>query len=190
MTWSVFTSSGALKTAAASVGYGTTLPASPVDGQEYIFVDSTTSPTYQWRFRYNTGSSNTDKWEFIGGIPARAFVVTTETTTSLTAADLATVGPSFTVPRAGIYSVVASAIMNNSASGSTWLRVVNGAGTTTILTAGTQAQVRGTIFADGTLQDTTTARAASDIIRMKYYVDGNTATVENRSLYVTPVRVS
>lgn len=49
--------------------YGTSLPASPVDGQEAVLVDSLTAPTYQWRFRYNAGSSSAYKWEFIGGTP-------------------------------------------------------------------------------------------------------------------------
>jgi hypothetical protein len=48
--------------------YGIALPASPADGQEAILVDSLTVPTYQWRFRWNAGSTNADKWEFIGGI--------------------------------------------------------------------------------------------------------------------------
>jgi len=53
----------------AMVGYGTTLPGSPVDGQEAILVDSTTNPTWAWRFRYNAGSSSAYKWEYIGGTP-------------------------------------------------------------------------------------------------------------------------
>ena len=52
---------------AAVPGYATTLPGSPVDGQETIFVDSLTNPIYQWRFRYNAGSSSAYKWEFVGG---------------------------------------------------------------------------------------------------------------------------
>ena len=47
--------------------YGTTLPVTPFDGQEHILVDSITNPTYQWRFRYNAGSSSAYKWEYIGG---------------------------------------------------------------------------------------------------------------------------
>ena len=48
-------------------GYGTILPASPIDGQEYTLVDSLTNPSYQWRFRWNAGSSSAYKWEFVGG---------------------------------------------------------------------------------------------------------------------------
>ena len=53
----------------ATVSYGTTLPASPVDGQEAIVVDSITAPTYQWRLRYNAGSTSIYKWESLGGPP-------------------------------------------------------------------------------------------------------------------------
>jgi len=50
-------------------GYGTTLPASPSDGQMAILVDSLTNPTYQWKFRYNASSTSPYKWEFVGGPP-------------------------------------------------------------------------------------------------------------------------
>src|SRR5262249_12348429 len=85
----------------ASHNYGTTLPGSPVDGQLAVLVDSTTLPTFSWAFRYHTGSSNTDKWEFIGGSPAQVEVATSEGTASTTYAALTTAGPSFTVPNAG-----------------------------------------------------------------------------------------
>src|SRR4029077_11434282 len=55
--------------AAAKPTYGTTLPGSPVDGQEHVLVDSLTVPTYSWRCRYNAQSTNAYKWEVHGGIP-------------------------------------------------------------------------------------------------------------------------
>jgi hypothetical protein len=75
------------------LAYGTSLPASPYDGQEAILVDSTTNPTYFWRFRYNAGSVNAYKWEFIGGPWLTIYVDTGEATTSTTPVDLATIGP-------------------------------------------------------------------------------------------------
>jgi hypothetical protein len=63
-------------------GYSTSLPGSPYDGQVYTLVDSTTTPTYQWTFRYNAGSSSSFKWEFVGGAPAYAAVETAQTTAS------------------------------------------------------------------------------------------------------------
>lgn len=91
--------------AAGTVNYGTTLPGSPTDGQEAVLVDSVTNPTYQWRFRYNAGSLNTDKWEFVGGSPAYAKVAASESTASTAYVALTTVGPSFTIPRGGVYRV-------------------------------------------------------------------------------------
>lgn len=77
--------------------YAITLPSSPFDGQEAVLVDSVTNPTYQWRFRYNAGSANTDKWEFIGGNPWSNYT---------TAADTLT----FTTPRAGVWKVTSGGV--------------------------------------------------------------------------------
>jgi len=92
----------------AMVGYGTSLPGSPVDGQEYVLVDSTTNPTYQWRFRYNASSTSGYKWECVGGAPATVFIAANEGTASTTYVALATPGPAFTVPRSGEYLVLFS----------------------------------------------------------------------------------
>ena len=79
---------------------GLTLPTSPYDGQEYVLVDSLSNPSYNWRFRYNAGSSSAYKWEFIGGVPW------------LTGAPNQTIpytawgqlsSPTLTIPRAGEY---------------------------------------------------------------------------------------
>lgn len=90
---------------ASGPGYGTSLPGSPADGDEYILVDSTTAPTYQWRFRYNASASGAYKWEFVGGTPGYHEVDADETTASGTYAALATAGPLFAIPRAGVYVV-------------------------------------------------------------------------------------
>jgi len=86
------------------VQYGTSLPTSPVDGQEAILVDSLTNPTYQWRFRYNAGSSSTYKWEFVGGSPILSNIGAYATTTSTSYVDLAG-APQITVPRSGRYQI-------------------------------------------------------------------------------------
>jgi len=83
--------------------YGTTLPATPVDGQEAILVDSITAPTYQWRFRYNAGSTSAQKWEYVGGIPKFFRDDVGSARTGPTSwVDMAY---SITVPRAGIYNL-------------------------------------------------------------------------------------
>ncbi|MEM3008358.1 MAG: hypothetical protein QXU32_01460 [Nitrososphaerales archaeon] len=100
--------------------YGTSLPTNPVDGDMHIYVDSTTNPTYQWMFRYNANSSSSYKWEFIGGTPARSVVETFQTTTATSYSDLTTVGPDFTIPRAGDYLItINSVIRGHGDNGST-----------------------------------------------------------------------
>lgn len=89
-----------------SVSYGTTLPGSPSNGQEAILVDSTTNPSYQWRFRYNSGASGTYKWEFCGGFPHLSYVATTGNIVGSSYEDLDIgTGPDFTAPLAGEYSI-------------------------------------------------------------------------------------
>jgi hypothetical protein len=82
--------------------YGTTLPATPSDGQLAILVDSTTAPTYRWTFRFNN-SITTNKWEYIGGtamISAAQTLSQANTTTWRFTATL------LTVPRAGVYDTI------------------------------------------------------------------------------------
>ena len=88
-----------------TAGYGTSLPGSPVDGQEYILVDNNSNPTYSWRFRY-VAAKTTNKWVFLGGVPIDVTVETEEATTSVTYVALATAGPSIVVPVAGVYDVI------------------------------------------------------------------------------------
>jgi hypothetical protein len=53
-----------------------------------------------WMLVYNGQSSSSLKWEFLGGSALYAAVATSETTTSASYADLATVGPAITLPLA------------------------------------------------------------------------------------------
>lgn len=87
--------------------YGTSLPATPIDGEEAILVDSLTNPTYQWRFRYNAGSSSAYKWEFIGGSPKWAGLyggAASSVAISAVGGHVA-LDPMITAPRAGDYWV-------------------------------------------------------------------------------------
>lgn len=86
-----------------SPSYGTTLPASPVNGQEHVLVDSVTAPTYQWRLRFNSQSSSAYKWEFIGGAPSAQYELTSVGISP--APTWNPTGPLFAIPRAGTYIV-------------------------------------------------------------------------------------
>ena len=78
------------------------LPASPTNGQ-VAYLDCGNGVI--WQFRYNAASGSSFKWEFVGGPPMFAEVTTDQGTASASYVDLATAGPSITVPRAGDYDV-------------------------------------------------------------------------------------
>ena len=98
--------------APGAASYGTTLPASPVDGQEAILVDSVTNPSYQWRFRYNAGSTSAYKWEFVGGVPQFAAGGNLNNYTGSALTPLSS-GPNVPIVRAGEYLVGLGIFMQN-----------------------------------------------------------------------------
>jgi len=174
----------------AALGYGTSLPGSPVDGQEYVLVDGTT-PSYQWRFRYNAGSTSAYKWEFVGGPAAIVDVLTDEGTASTTYTNLATTGPQFTLPRAGDYRAEFDA--ESYSSTSAVLNVV-----------AVQVGAAATADGDGSVGYIASASntfchvrdiairgaAASAVVALRYRVSGGTGNFRKRELRVTPIRVS
>jgi hypothetical protein len=114
--WSALTLAD-IPNAAAKPGYGTSLPASPTDGLEYILVDSLTAPTRSWRCRYNgqaTGSSY--RWEvhgatpILGNSPGQVTVGGSGAWTNIVAS-------SITLPREGTYSFEGSCRINGGNGG-------------------------------------------------------------------------
>jgi len=81
----------------------TTLSASPVDGQQAILVDNTSTPTYAWLMQWNALAA---KWIFIGGTN-----LFNESSASGTLANQSTYAAlpggaaSITLPRAGRYNI-------------------------------------------------------------------------------------
>jgi hypothetical protein len=174
----------------AAPGYATTLPGSPTNGQEAILVDSTTAPTYHWRFRYNSSSSSSYKWEFIGGTPVHVRISTAESTASSSYGDLATVGPSFTLPNAGDWDIAASFTQST--------RTTDGHSLMSYAVGGTVASedwCAGTFAWNGSAagfqrEYRHTGLSASTLIRAKYRTINGTPTFDERSIWVRPVRVS
>ena len=87
-----------------SLPYATSLPASPVDGQEAVLVDSVTNPAWIWKFRFNAQSIHSHKWEFVGGTDMSSgpqgdvqYPGTAHTPWAG--------GPGFNAPRAGDYDI-------------------------------------------------------------------------------------
>lgn len=171
-------------------GYGTVLPAGPVDGQEYVLVDSLTAPTYQWRFRYNAGSASAYKWEFVGGAAKWGTVDTSESTASTTAVDLATVGPAFTVPREGDYLCSWGSDASCDLSGHAMAAVLCKAGVEQAVaaivsqTAGSAYQWR--VWREYRLDGV----AAAAVLSVRYKASGGTGYFRRRDLSILPVRVA
>lgn len=180
----------------ANAGYGTSLPASPTDGQMYTLVDSTTSPTYTWQLRYNSGSSNTDKWEYIGGAAKETYsssnvVMNTLTQVGATGYYYPT-DATFVIPRAGIYRIQASVGMDANGSGSLMYANIF-AGSTVGTTWGVYD-----MYTDSSLgsamsvpvQGSTASVSASTRIGVCW--NGNTGTNKTRGavVQITPVRLS
>jgi hypothetical protein len=96
-------------------GYGSTLPTSPADGQEYNYVADATNGIV-WRLRYNASSASTHKWELLGGSPLSQNIITTELVNQVNWTNPATLGPTLTPPLAGDYMVKVSVGFNQGAN--------------------------------------------------------------------------
>lgn len=173
---------------------GTSLPASPNDQDEYAYLADATNGIV-WRFKYNSGSSSTYKWEFIGGSKLSAAVATIESTTSTSFADIATAGPSVVVPRAGEYYIVEHVQASNSAAGNR-LQISVKLGSATAATA-EQALALSSKASSGNDDDVCLHRelrpralAAGDTVKLQYSVNGGTGSFGLREILVWPARVS
>lgn len=168
--------------------YGTTLPASPTDGQEHVLVDSVTAPTYQWRFRYNA-SGSTYKWEFVGG-PA-LYIENLAAVSGVISTTYVALGPALTVPRPGVYQWQIGANVNPNGAG---IAIFVALGTTDVAASdGTSALVytntnpsQISIGRSGV----TTILTAGNQLQIYCRVSSGQGSFSNRTLLVTPVRVS
>src|SRR5262245_14701541 len=165
----------------------TALPATAVDGQEVILVDSLTAPTYNWRFRY-VAAKATNKWVFVGGPPLYAEVATPETLGTInTYLDLATVGPTVTVPVVGDYIVDIREA--HSAPGASTVNVSYSIGATAANDV--DAIITGNIVNATYSQSRSRRKNAlpAGALTMKYKTDAITPSFRNRSIEVTPIAV-
>lgn len=94
----------------------TTLPASPATGDLALLTDSTTTPTYQWLLQYDGTITSAHKWRALSGVPLSAKIPTSgdagESLTNGSWSNLTTVGPTVTLPVAGLYLVRLGAYIN------------------------------------------------------------------------------
>lgn len=175
--------------------FASTLPASPVDGQEaHLQVDATNGIV--WTFRYRSGSASAYKWEFIGGAPAHAEVDTNQTTGAAPYVDLATVGPSITIPRAGEY-LLSYGVAAWYSSGGPGLAHMYASPRIGAVAAANVDAVRAsnqTAIAEQDNYARTRKKtiAVGDLVKLQYGTDGAgvTANFQDRWLSILPIRVS
>jgi len=173
----------------------TALPQSPQEGQ-VISYDAGDGLT--WRFRYNNGSTSAYKWEFIGGSQLYDEVGTQQNITTTGYNDLATVGPSITLPSlAGDYMIQHGAYLGQSVAAGQRTRMSFAIGATAASDAwgafvtGTGASANGD-EASVARMTRATGVAAGALIRAKYRIDVGAATPAYaglRWISVTPIRV-
>jgi hypothetical protein len=184
MTWQTFDSAGALITKPGLPSYVTSLPSTPADGTEVYYAADATNGVI-WHLRYRSSSSSSYKWEFIGGSPLWHEIATNETCNSTTFVDLATVGPSVTVPLAGDY-VLRLTVNTDAGSQATIIAPKIGSAATSDNDRLAQSNV-GTIAAGG--QSVKTGISANTVVKIQYRCTSGTASVAFRRFQVTPIRV-
>jgi len=166
-----------------SPSYGTTLPANPVDGQEHVLVDSATNPSYQWRFRYNAGSTSAYKWEFVGGSSWRA---DNAAAAALAAGGWTTLAPTLTLPRAGDWVVSSSGMF---VMGSTALIGI-AVGVPGLISDSTNhataTQYQGLASSEMVIAGV----AAGTVASIYYYAASTGHNLQSRHIRAVPVRVS
>jgi hypothetical protein len=168
-------------------------PTSPVDQQLAILqVDATNG--IEWLFVYNAGSASPYKWECIGGAPLTAFIGTNEILAGLGAwSNLATDGPSITVPRAGDYEAHGSAnVFAGGAAGGYGRDQVGIAigNTNATYTHAVNINQAANDYGNANPQGVFTGLSASAVLKLRYVVSVANHSFEQRYLDVRPIRIS
>jgi hypothetical protein len=169
----------------------TSLPGSPVDGQECYFVADPANGIL-WHLRYNAGSASAYKWEVVGGSPLYAEVPAQESTASASFVALTTAGPSIALPLAGDYDVEQGALVVNQTSNGNQTMSYDIGGTAATDADGmfyqSNAQATNNLFAREMRARRKTGLSAVTLTS-KYKSGNGTAIFQDRWMRVRPVRV-
>ncbi len=176
----------------ATIPVVSALPSPAIDGQEIFYVADATAGVV-WRLRYRAASASAYKWEFVGGAPLVSAVAASQTTASTSYVDLATVGPSITLPLGGDYDVPYGATMEGTAQDRFWTSVKIAAAATSDAEAISQAVGNPAAQSQGAAGSRTlrfTGRTAADVLKLQYRTTlGATGTFLSRWIAARPVRV-
>jgi hypothetical protein len=166
----------------------TSLPGSPVDGQEVYFVADATNGVV-WHLRYNAAESSVSKWELIGGSPMYAEHPGDSAAFS-TAYAIPTPAVAVTAPLRGDYLFQHSSILYNNTAGMTNYQSLQFGATAAVDTDGFQTAATGanqTI--PGMAQIRKNAVAAATLVSIAGKTTGGGAFMRFRHLTMIPVRV-
>lgn len=166
----------------------TSLPSSPIDGQEVYYAADAGSGVI-WHLRYRAASGSSFKWEYVGGPPLHASVLADESTASTSYVALTTAGPSITLPLQGDYLVEQGANVYGTAGFSSLMSYdIGGTGASDndcVANAGGDANEHSHIMREQRKNGLGTVALVS-----KYRVFSGTCNWRWRWLTVTPIRVS
>lgn len=172
------------------------LPSSPVDGDEILYVAESTNRTL-WHLRYDAAETTTYKWKFVGGFPLFAKRDPNGTIaasggnawTNLAASDVA--GPSVVLPLAGFYLMEFGAQIDAPVDGSVAQVGVSAQGFDPANEdTASNANVR-TVSVSGSRDPLIAAIAAGTSMRLMYRAGTGTgtATYGKRWIKGTPLKV-
>lgn len=173
----------------APVEVVTELPSSPVDGQEVYYL---AAAEVVWHLKYRSAAAAPYKWLYLGGHALFSEVATDEFKTSVEYTDLATVGPSLTVPLAGKYRWEIAGLARNEGGVATsgFMSAAFGAAAATDVNA---AEGRNSRDGEGRalLRIREVTLAADTAVVAKYRTDNSSqgCWFANRTMRLTPIRV-
>lgn len=171
---------------ATSATYVTSLPSSPVDGQEIYYAADATNGVI-WHLRYRAASSSSYKWEFVGGSPIERTAAGQNLPNNTSEwIDATTVGPKYDVALAGDYLVHAQA--NGYASSGPLGLSVGVAKGANIPVVGQYAEAAGA-YAYVSVTAFGVVTGATTDIRMRYNQSAPNSYISGRRMLITPVRV-
>ena len=186
--------------------YVNALPSSPSNGDEIFYQDTTTNVSGSskmsdlgviWHLRYNSSSSSSYKWEFLGGGNISQFVTTsgTDTTNGTTYGGLTGVTTArITVPLSGEYTIYhhgrgTIAVNNGTVVGSVGVNTISPTNATADPYSYAGAVPNSGNLTSGSRRVTLPASSGNYIACVFRHGGNGTVTMYDHGLYVTPVRV-
>jgi hypothetical protein len=172
----------------------TSLPASPVNGQECFYLADATNGVV-WHLKYRSASASAYKWECVGGGAMQAEITTLEIRSTTGAfGDMATIGPSVTVPLAGDYDITVEAWVETAPVAGTFGEIAPQIGAAVPAASGPDVAFAGASSAQVTETQTgrtlrRTVATPATVVKITYLASSTTTRFGNRHLEIRPVRV-